>query len=104
MPTTLTQDENVYLGMVSDTMVEFMKTLDDLCDEAKEDMISIITDAIETDIYNDRENKNKINQRVHEVSRKYDIPILNIFSVISTVLTVCESEAFAEQVYENVMH
>lgn len=79
------RDEKVYRRMVSDTMVGFMNTMGDLSDEAKDDLLSIIVEAMETNANEDEESRRKINLKVHEVSKEYDIPILNIFSVISMV-------------------
>lgn len=71
--------------MVSDTMVGFMNTMGDLSDEAKDDLLSIIVEAMETNANEDEESRRKINLKVNEVSKEYNIPILNIFSVISMV-------------------
>lgn len=79
------RDEKVYRRMVSDTMVGFMNTIGDLSDEAKDDLLSIIVEAVETNANEDEESRRKINLKVHEVSKEYNIPILNIFSVISMV-------------------
>ncbi|MCO5781437.1 hypothetical protein [Citrobacter meridianamericanus] len=79
------RDEKVYCRMVSDTMVGFMNTMGDLSDEAKDDLLSIIVEAMETNANEDEESRRKINLKVHEVSKEYNIPILNIFSVISMV-------------------
>ncbi|MDM2742833.1 hypothetical protein [Citrobacter sp. Cu096] len=79
------RDEKVYRRMVSDTMVGFMNTMGDLSDEAKDDLLSIIVEAVETNANEDEESRRKINLKVHEVSKEYNIPILNIFSVISMV-------------------
>ncbi|MBC6502971.1 MULTISPECIES: hypothetical protein [Citrobacter] len=79
------RDEKVYRRMVSDTMVGFMNTMGDLSDEAKDDLLSIIVEAMETNANEDEESRRKINLKVHEVSKEYNIPILNIFSVISMV-------------------
>lgn len=79
------RDEKVYRRMVSDTMVGFMNTMGDLSDEAKDDLLSIIVEAIETNANEDEESRRKINLKVNEVSKEYNIPILNIFSVISMV-------------------
>lgn len=98
-----TQDENVYRGMACDTMVGFMKTIDELSSEAKDDVLSIIVEAMETNADKNEESRKKMNLRVHEVSKEYNIPILNIFSIISMVFTACESEAFAEQAHGNVI-
>lgn len=38
----------------------------------------------------DEEGRRKMNIRVHEISREYNIPILNIYSVISMVFTAFE--------------
>lgn len=96
-------DEKVYRGMVGDTMVGFMKTIDTLSDEAKDDVLSIIVEAMETNANKNEESWRRMNLRVHEVSKEYNIPILNIFSVISMVYMACESEAFAEQAHGNVI-
>ncbi|HCW0182119.1 TPA: hypothetical protein OW286_005582 [Citrobacter freundii] len=79
------RDEKVYRRMVSDTMVGFMNTMGDLSDEAKDDLLSIIVEAMETNANEDEESRRKINLKVHEVSKEYNIPILNIFYVISMV-------------------
>lgn len=79
------RDEKVYRRMVSDTMVGFMNTMGDLSDEAKDDLLSIIVEAMETNANEDEESRRKINLKVNEVSKEYNIPILNIFSVISMV-------------------
>lgn len=84
------RDEKVYRRMVSDTMVGFMNTMGDLSDEAKDDLLSIIVEAMETNANEDEESRRKINLKVHEISKEYNIPILNIFSVISMVFIAFE--------------
>lgn len=83
-------DEKIYCGMVGDTMVGIMKKIGEFSDEAKDDVLSIIVEAMEMNANKDEEGRRKMNIRVHEISREYNIPILNIYSVISMVFTAFE--------------
>lgn len=83
-------DEKIYRGMVGDTMVGFMKIMGELSDEAKDDVLSIIVEAMEMNANKDEEERIKMNLRVHEISREYNIPILNLYSAILMVFTVFE--------------